>query len=57
MAPCREADPGPVMRNVTKCVGAGPPLPTQALKELPQPHVVLAWGFLIAKPDPCRLST
>jgi hypothetical protein len=28
-----------------------------ALNELPQPQVVLAWGFLIAKPDPCRLST
>ena len=28
-----------------------------ALNELPQPHVVLACGFLIAKPDPCTLST
>jgi hypothetical protein len=28
-----------------------------ALKELPQPQVVFACGFLIENPDPCRLST
>ena len=28
-----------------------------ALNELPQPQVVLACGFLIAKPDPWTLST
>ncbi len=28
-----------------------------ALKELPHPQVVFATGFLIEKPDPCKLST
>jgi hypothetical protein len=28
-----------------------------AAKELPQPHVVFACGFLIENPDPCTLST
>jgi hypothetical protein len=28
-----------------------------ALNELPHPQVVLACGFLIEKPEPCRLST
>ena len=28
-----------------------------ALNELPHPQVVFAWGFLIAKPDPCSAST
>lgn len=31
--------------------------PLYALNELPHPQVVLAWGFLIEKPDPCTLST
>ncbi len=42
-------DPGPSMCKIE--------MAAYALKELPHPQVVLACGFLIANPDPCRLST
>lgn len=38
---------------ISTSLGVGP----YALNELPQPHVVFACGFLIAKPEPCILST
>jgi hypothetical protein len=37
--------------------GLGSSHAVYALKELPQPHVVFACGFLIENPDPWTLST
>ena len=49
-------NPGLYHHSIVPDLSAGATL-FYALKELPQPHVVFACGFLIENPDPWTLST